>query len=99
MSKIQAWFVPVDGEPESVTFDMKDNIMRQASDRYFKGVTLDMTKVRYKGRLCHMVVDDEGMVKGLPRNSIATAAYHANCRPGTVHGIHGDAVIFGGLLP
>jgi len=99
MSKIQAWFVPVEGEPESVTFDMGDNILGQVSKRYFNGETLDLTKVRYKGRLCHMAVDDEGVCKGLPSNPIATTAYLANCYPGTVYSICGPAVIFGGLLP
>lgn len=98
MSKMQAWFVPVEGEPQSVLLPMKD-YMRHVSNTYFPGRTLDFTKVRYRGRLCHMAVDDTGMVDGLPVNPIATEAYHANCRPGTVHAIHGPAVIFGGLLP
>lgn len=99
MSKIQALFVPVDGEPESVTFDLNDNILAQVSEKYFAGETLDLTKVRYQGRLCHMAVDDEGICKGLPSNVTATKAYLANCHPGTMARIAGPAVIFGGLLP
>lgn len=98
MSKIQAWFVPVEGEPQSVLLPMKDYV-RHVGQTYFAGRTLDFTKVRFKGRLCTMAVDDTGMVDGLPVNPIATEAYHANCRPGTVYEIHGPAVIFGGLLP
>jgi hypothetical protein len=98
MSKIQAWFVPVEGEPQSVTFDLKDSVLSEVSRKHFGGATLGLTKVRYRGRLCHMAVDDEGMCKGLPHNPIATQAYHANCIPGTIHGIHGDAVIFAGPL-
>lgn len=99
MSKIAAWFVPIEGEPESITLDMGDNVLGEVSRRYFNGDTLDLTKVRYRGRLCHMAVDDEGIVKNLPSNVIATKAYLANCRPGTMARIAGPAVIFGGLLP
>ena len=78
---------------------MHDGILGELSDKYFGGVTMDLTKVRYKGRLCHMAVDDEGFCKNLPRNEAATKAYLANCHPGTTHHIAGDAVVFGGLLP
>jgi hypothetical protein len=46
-----------------------------------------------------MFVDDTGMLDGKPVNAKATALYHAICRPGTVHQIHGDVVIVpaGGL--
>jgi hypothetical protein len=40
-----------------------------------------------------MFVDDTGMLDGKPVNAKATALYHAICRPGTVHQIHGDVVI------
>jgi hypothetical protein len=93
-----AWFVPVEGEHQSVLLPVKD-YGRHVGQTYFKGHTMDFTKVRFKGRLCTMAVDDTGMCDGLPVNPIATEAYHANCKPGTVHAIHGPAVIFGGLLP
>lgn len=99
MSTMQAWFVPVEGEPQSISVEFTDGILSAVSKRFFNGDTLDLTKVRFKGRLCHMAVDDEGHCKGLPYNKIATEAYLANCYPGTTHTIAGPAVIFGGLLP
>jgi uncharacterized NAD-dependent epimerase/dehydratase family protein len=47
-----------------------------------------------------MFVDDTGMIDGKPVNAKATALYHAVCRPGTTHQIHGDVVIVpaGGLV-
>lgn len=40
-----------------------------------------------------MIVDDTGMVDRKPVNNKATALYHAICKPGTVHVIHGDVAI------
>jgi hypothetical protein len=40
-----------------------------------------------------MFVNDTGMLDGKPVNAKATALYHAICKPGTVHQIHGDVVI------
>jgi hypothetical protein len=40
-----------------------------------------------------MFVDDTGMIDGKPVNAKATALYHARCKPGTVHQIHGHVVI------
>lgn len=99
MSKIKAWLVSPEGEPQEIDVNMGDNVLRDVSQRYFGGSTLDLTRVKYRGRLCSMAVDDEGMCKELPVNRVATEAYHANCRPGTTHPICGPAVIFGGLLP
>ena len=50
-------------------------------------VTLD------RRRQTVMFVDDAGMLDGKPLNPKATALYHARCKPGTVHAIHGDVVI------
>jgi hypothetical protein len=50
-------------------------------------VTIDRT------RQTVMFVDDTGMLDGKPVNAKATALYHAICKPGTVHQIHGDVVI------
>lgn len=99
MSKIKAWLVPVDGEPQDIDVNMGNNVLRDVSKRYFGDDILDLTEVRFRGRLCHMAVSDTGMVDGLPVNKVATEAYHANCVPGTTHPICGPAVIFGGLLP
>src|SRR5271168_3763004 len=40
-----------------------------------------------------MMVDDTGMCDGKPVNPKATALYHAICKPGTLHCIHGDVAI------
>lgn len=97
--KMQAWILKTDGTEESITVDYHGGILGDLSKKYFGGDTLDLTKVRFKGRLCHMAVDDEGHCKELPYNEAATKAYLANCYPGTQHFIAGDAVVFGGLLP
>ena len=66
--------------------------------------TLDLVKLHENGSpLRVMFVDDDGHAKGLPVNHLATAMYHANCRPGSDHVIRGDVVIvfeneFGGSL-
>ncbi|HSX77257.1 MAG TPA: DUF3846 domain-containing protein [Candidatus Saccharimonadia bacterium] len=99
MSKIKAWLVQPDGEPQDIDVEMGDNVLRNVSMQFFEGNILDLTKVKFRGRLCSMVVDDEGMRKELPVNKVATEAYWANCRPGTTHPICGPAVIFGGVLP
>lgn len=99
MSKLAAWLVKPDAEPESIELTLGDRVLGEVSRRFFDNATLDLTKVRFKGRLCHMAVDDEGLCKGLPYNRVATEAYLANCRPGTVYHIAGTAVIFGGMLP
>jgi hypothetical protein len=47
-----------------------------------------------------MFVDDTGMIDGEPVNPKTTALYHAVCKPGTIHCIHGEVVIVpaGGLI-
>lgn len=40
-----------------------------------------------------MVVDDNGLDKGLPVNKRATELYHEVCRPGTTHQIVGDVAV------
>lgn len=40
-----------------------------------------------------VIVDDTGMIDGKPINNKATKLYHAICRPGTTHCIHGDVAI------
>lgn len=91
---MKAWKVLPDQEPEEFEFTGSPG----DAARKVINATLDFTKVRFKGKLRTMAVDDEGMCKGLPTNSIATEAYWANCVPGTVHQIHGPAVIFDGVL-
>jgi hypothetical protein len=98
MKTIKAWFVPVDGEAQEISVPKSDNILSYVKDHYIKAFC-DMPKVRYNGKVCHMAVDDEGMLKDLPINKIATEAYWKACRPGTTHPVVGPAVIFDGLLP
>lgn len=53
---------------------------------------LDTVNLR-DGRV--MLVDDNGIAKGLPVNPEATKLYHSVCRPGVTHQICGDvAVVF-----
>ena len=60
--------------------------------------TLDTVRIGAKREMT-MFVDDTGMLDGKPVNPKATELYHAVCRPGTLHSIHGDVVIVpaGGL--
>jgi hypothetical protein len=49
-----------------------------------------------------MLVDDDGIKRGLPVNPIATEMYKRRCLPNTENKIHGDVVIvadsdFGGV--
>lgn len=99
MSKIKAWLVQPGGEPQDIDVEWTEGILTEVSKRYFGDTCLDLTKVQFRGRLCHMAVDDDGHCKRLPYNKVATEAYRANCHPGTTHTIVGPAVIFGGLLP
>jgi hypothetical protein len=97
--KMQAWLIQPDGKEERLSIEYHDGILGELSKKYFDDSTLDLTRVRYKGRLCHMAVDDDGHCKGLPANEAATKLYLANCYPGTTHYIVGPVVVFGGLLP
>jgi hypothetical protein len=40
-----------------------------------------------------MLVDDAGVLKGLPVNPKASELYHRVCKPGTIWKIHGDVVL------
>lgn len=57
------------------------------------GCDLVDTVILDREREIVMVVDDSGMVDGKPLNLKATELYQAICKPGTVHGIHGDVAI------
>jgi hypothetical protein len=81
----------IPGEPVE-ELEVNGDPMRFA--REVINATMDVTRVRYLGKLRPMAVDDEGMCKELPVNEEATKAYHANCKPGTVWPICGPAVIF-----
>ena len=96
---MKAWLLRTNGTVEEITISYHDGILGELSDKYFGGATMDLTRVKFRGRLCHMAVDDDGHGKGLPGNVAATQAYLANCYPGTTHFIAGDAVVFSELLP
>lgn len=81
---------------QPVEIEVQGDAVKAASQ--IINATMDFTKVRYEGKLRTMAVDDEGMCKNLPVNEAATKAYHANCYPGTVHQIHGPAVVFDRVL-
>ena len=51
---------------------------------------LDTVNLR-DGRV--LLVDDNGIAKGLPVNKTATELYHGVCRPGTTHEIRGDVAV------
>lgn len=91
---MQLWKLIPGKPPEQIESD--GDPVKKA--REIINATMDFTKVRYLGKLCTMAVDDEGMCKNLPVNELATKAYHGNCIPGTIHQIHGPAVIFDGTL-
>lgn len=62
--------------------------------RLIDAAMLDTVRLRHLGAPAWvMLVDDTGMIDGRPVNEKATALYHANCRPGTAHQIHGDVVV------
>lgn len=60
------------------------------------GGYIERTTCQWQGKLCDMVVNEEGHLKRLPLNAVATKAYWGACRPGTTHTIVGNAIIFVG---
>jgi hypothetical protein len=71
------------------------NLGRPTIDAVRKAIgadTLDTLNLRAAGRPTGVVmfVDDTGLVDGKPRNQLATAIYHDQCRPGSTHPICGD---------
>lgn len=87
MSAIVRKVIRVDGTEEQLLSPVS---ISEAS-RLINADTLDTVLLR--DRLHVMLVDDTGMLAGLPVNEKATALYHQVCRPGTTAQIHGDVVI------
>lgn len=80
--------IRVDGTEESI--EGKVTIAKVES--MINADCLDTVNLR-DGRV--MLVDDNGISKGLPINPMATGLYHSVCRSGTTHQIRGDvAVVF-----
>lgn len=94
---MKAWVLHPDGEVREIEVRPGDALRR--SREFIGDTTLDITRVRYRDKLCSMVVGDESSIDGSPVNEAATKAYLANCHPGTTHHIGGTAVVFDGLLP
>jgi len=65
----------------------------RAVQRAIGADTLDTVCLDKKTRTQIMLVDDTGMIDGLPVNPKATELYHSICRPGNPYSIHGDVVI------
>ena len=95
---MKAWLIT----PASVVTEIEvgdgDRVLVDLSREYFGGSCLALTKVEWRGELRHMAVDDEGLLKHLPLNRVASEAYWAACKRGTIHYLAGDAVIFERLL-
>lgn len=86
---MQAEIIRVDGTRETLQIKNRPNAMNQIRHS-LKAEALDCVNLR-DGRV--MLVDDEGIRKGRPVNMQATPLYHAICRQGTTHCIHGDVAI------
>jgi hypothetical protein len=82
------WIIRVDG---SETLYEEPPTFRQILPAI--GCTVIDTVVLDRKRELIMIVDDTGMIDGKPVNPKATELYHAVCKPGTVHAIHGDVAI------
>lgn len=95
---MKAWHITTGGIVTEIEVQDSPGILGRVSREYFGDATLDLTKVVWQGRVRHMAVDDEGMLKSLPINRRATEAYWAASKPGTIHYLCGDAVIFERLL-
>lgn len=62
--------------PDRRTLTAEDGgVLGYISRRFFKGETLDVRVCQWGGKPVYVVIDDNGMSKGLRRNNIATAAY------------------------
>ncbi len=94
---MKAWLIHPDGRQKELELRVGDGL--SIAHQHLGDITLDLTRVRYNGHVCTMVVDDMGHDKALPVNAVATAAYLAACIPGTTHQIRGPVVIFDQLLP
>lgn len=55
------------------------DVLREICDRAFDGFIEHVT-VWYKNNYTDMFVDEEGRIKGLPRNEKATVIYHENVK-------------------
>ncbi len=70
------WIQP-DGSEEQ--HDTPEAPMWSEMQRYVGG-NLEIVNVLYKGKKCHMLVHEEGMLVPLPKNPVATEIYYAASR-------------------
>lgn len=90
----------VDGEvdwPHEPGYDRIDALVRPLID----GASLEHVSVLYQNKPHDMFVDDEGLIKDLARNEVATAIYrrywlskNPGANPETLSHIAGTAIIF-----
>lgn len=95
---MKAWHITAEGVITEIEVSEEDRVLVELSKQYFGGSCLALTKVIWHGKPTHMAVDDDGLLKQLRFNRLATEAYWAACKPGTIHYLAGDAVIFERLL-
>lgn len=68
----RAIFIKTDGSMEQ-----KDDKPTLEEMQAFVGGPIEPVQVFYEGRACRMVLNEEGLRKGLPVNPRATQLYHA----------------------
>lgn len=92
------WIVPADDSQPVVDLGHKakyDELQRIVpSGQPVEHTLIERTVVLYRGRVCDMIVNEEGYPLGLKLNLRATIAYQHNHH--SEHCILGDAVIFEG---
>ena len=80
-----------DGTKE--TIHVEDHPSLEQMNKWVGG-HIERVRVRYMGRVCDMIVDEEGLLKGKPTNEFATRLYTDACRGANTTPIVGDVVIF-----
>lgn len=97
--------IQADGTEQSVTIDLPKEpgyeALRAIVEPVLGGAYMERVRVLHKDAYTDMFVDEDGLLKGLPLNAVATPIYHANWlkqRPGThpseLTPIVGTAVLF-----
>jgi hypothetical protein len=90
---------------ERVVRDLKRepgyDTLRQVIEPILDGAHLEHVNVLFDNKYTDMFVDDTGLLKGLPRNEVATAIYrnntlkhHPEVKPEELTHIAGTAVLF-----
>lgn len=87
----RAILIPVEGEPTVIDIDLKDShsVMKHLDGGWIENVNVNYdaaTGMDVGQRDVAMLVDEEGLVKGLPINKTATPFYCPNPRDGIICG-------------